>query len=459
MEIIKAYSLRFYAIIILLLAANHPLFAGETVLRRVPALRVEQVPAYPRNLARYNLGAAVEAAPKPQPIATLQLSSSSRDENAAEAALLCEDPTVGYALPAGRTTLLVSLPQIENLGSISFENTGARGDVTVATSNARLPENSPQWRTALEQPLSTNAIQAAVHPGEAKYVRITFNITEPGRIYGFGIYPTPRVSDFTIPRSHKLEVQDRSDSFALISYTLTDIHAEARALYVTSGADINQANNVVDGQTSSSYTFTAGDAHPTAIVDLGMPSTLRRLSAVYSPGAGKIEFYVLQNLPGTRAVASQDSSAEDEITPATQISPETLKLDDADFGSAQSVGSVTDDGSRGRASIDFPATSARYVMVRWVPATQDSTFSLAELSAFGHAAGRNAMFAANTRGTSEGELSDGKTMLDGKTIIDAKDIPAEGPEEVPRSPAEGPPPSLPQPPPFTFVPILVPTSP
>ena len=108
-------------------------------------------------------------------------------------------------------------------------------------------------------------------------------------------------------------------------------------------------------------------------------------------------------------------------------------------------------------------------MVRWQPtAQQDASFSIAEVAAFGNAAG-NTLIAANTK-TVPGEgpveteyqmhgnaTGDGKTMVDGKTMLEAKDMPGEGPEEAP--PGEGPPPTLPQPPPFTFVPVLVPNSP
>ncbi|MBA2526066.1 MAG: hypothetical protein H0V18_09830, partial [Pyrinomonadaceae bacterium] len=189
---------------------------AEVVLHKVPPLTIEQTAGYPQNLARYHLGAQLEMTPKSQPSTDLQISPDSN--NAAEAALLCDDPTVGYPLPTGQTTLLVSFPKIENVGSISFLNSGAKGEVTVATSSAKLPGESPQWQTALREQLSLAPIQAAIGPSESKYVRVSFNVTEPGRIYGFGIYSSARVSDFVTPRPRTLALQDRSDSFALIAY-------------------------------------------------------------------------------------------------------------------------------------------------------------------------------------------------------------------------------------------------
>ena len=454
-------SLALYTLTSFALSAAPAVMAGEITLHKVPALTVEQAPAYPENLARYYLGAQVKTAPTSQPIANLQLSTNSEDQNAAEAALLCDDPTVGYAVPKGNTSVLVSLPKIENIASIAFLNKGAKGTMNVATSNAKLPANSAEWHKATEQQLSSDMVQLNVGPGEAKYIQLTFNLTEPGRIAGFGVYSSPRVSDFTAPRDRKFAVQDKSDSFALISYNYTDIHAKARALYVSSGENLKEANNMIDDQLATNYTFAAQDSSPTTVIDLGKSRALRRLSAVYSPRAGHMDFYVLQSLPaGQTANPPTDNNIP---APTPEDAPASMQLNDATFANMKAVGSADDDGNRGRAAIDFPETSGRYVLVRWTPTVPgNGSFSVAEVGAFGRDA-HGTLLAANTQNPNpaaedvEGQTTDGKTMIDGKTLLDAKDIPAEGPE--PESPGEGPPPSLPQPPPFTFVPVLVPTSP
>jgi hypothetical protein len=182
--------------------------------------------------------------------------------------------------------MLVSLSKIENVDSLAFVNAGAKGQVTIATANAKLHADSPQWKTAAQQDLSSENVKAKIGPSEAKYVRLTFNVTEPGQIAGFGVYSTPQVSDFTAPRTRGSAQQAK----------LSDIHAKARALYVSSGSDVRQANNMIDDQTATSYTFAAEDGTPTTVIDLGKSSTVSRISAAYSPGAGNMEFYVLPSL-------------------------------------------------------------------------------------------------------------------------------------------------------------------
>jgi hypothetical protein len=425
------------------------LFATGLVLKKVPPLTVEQAPGYPQNLARYYLGATVEAAPQSIPVAELQLSSKWEDTNTAEAALLCNDPTVGYALPSGGTTLLVSFVKIETIDSVSFLNRGARGHVKIAISNAKLSADSPQWHDIAEEELTGNVIKAKMGPSEAKYVRLTFDITEPGRIAGFGIYCTATVSDFSMARARKVNLEEKPENFELIRYSFTDVHARARAIYVSSGEDPKQANNMIDDQPATSFTFAASDAAPTAIIDLGNVASLRRISVLYSPQHGSVDFYVLRSLPDLPGTQPSKNKGAGQGLPVTGNLPDTLRFDDSSVADLKLVGSVVDDG-RGRAAIDFPEATGRYVMVKWNPAAQQETpFSIAEIAAFG---GKQptTLIAAEER--TAGERNEFKEF---KEMAAAKEMPKEGPA----APAEGPPPSLPGPPPFVFVPEIVPVSP
>ncbi|MEY2495473.1 MAG: hypothetical protein QOJ45_1965 [Verrucomicrobiota bacterium] len=228
-------------------------------------------------------------------------------------------------------------------------------------------------------------------------------------------------------------------SFALINYNLRDARTKAHALYVSSGKDLKLADNMIDDQAATTFGFAPEDNSPTAVIDLGKVSTLRRISAVYSARAGAIDFYVMQSLPGVNG----------------ENNPDSLKLDSKTFANLRPIGSAIDDGTQGRASIDFPATAGRYIMLRWSPAAHaDTAFTVAEVSAFSPSRGN--ILASNRNFSSNATTSDSKDIADSKDIGDSKDIPEEGPPPAP--PAEGPPPSLPNPPPFTFIPQLLPVS-
>lgn len=227
-------------------------------------------------------------------------------------------------------------------------------------------------------------------------------------------------------------------SFALINYNLKDIQSRAHALYVSSGNDLKRANDMIDNQPSTSFGFSVEDRSPTTVIDLGKICTLSQLSAIYSARAGVVDFYVMQTLPGAK-----DGNA-----------PDSLRIDSNALASLRSVGAVVDDGTQGRGSIKFPATTGRYVMLKWTPAAHaDTAFTVAEVTATGPS--RENLLASNVNFSSNRTTLDSKDVPDSKDVGDSKDIPEEAP---PAPPAEGPPPSLPNPPPFTFIPQLLPTS-
>jgi hypothetical protein len=467
MEIMKSITLASrtkFALLCVALAAPSLAIASDVVLQKAPPLTIEQAPSYPENLARYHFGAQITALPQTGPAAKLELSSNGVDQNASEAALLCDDPTIGYQLPAGQSSILVSLANIENIEEISLLNEGAQGSVTIAVSNADVPAKSPEWRELGRNPITAGTVTANVGPGEAKYVKLTFDVTTPGRIAAFGVYATPAVSDFTMPRPRKVSFTNESAAFALINYNFTDLHMRARGLYASSG-DVKQVNKMIDDQPATAYQFAAGDREPTVVIDLGRQRTLSRISAVYAAQPGSVDFYVLNSLPLAQPneTADANQSAMQKISNVAQAAdlPGSLKLSDKNLAGLKAVGSVAST-DKGRAAIDFPATTGRYIMLKWHPASlQGQAFSIAQVAAFGHhqpgvqGAGTDQM----TEESASTDENDGKDFADGKSILDNKDIPREGPAGEPESPQEGPPPALPNVPPFTFIPEVSPTSP
>jgi hypothetical protein len=132
------------------------------------------------------------------------------------------------------------------------------------------------------------------------------------------------------------------------------------------------------------------------------------------------------------------------------------------------IGSVVDDNT-GHAAIDFPATTGRYIMLKWDPATRDdTTFHVAKVAAFGSNETRltnltvaNVSFA----GADSEAVSDGKdATMDAKdkvVTMDAKDkdvtMDAQDFQECcnePESPAEGPTTGPEPPPPIVIIPFI-----
>src|SRR5262249_17783632 len=162
-----------------------------------------------------------------------------------------------------------------------------------------------------------------------KYVRIDFSLTHPGRIAAFGVYATPALSDFTMPRPRKVSFAETSASFALISFSLSDLHMRARGLYASSG-DLEQISNMIDDQASTAYEFAATDPTPTALIDLGRERSVSRVSAIFAQQPGAIEFYVLKDLPNDGEFEGSDlrqianSGQSGELPKSLKLSEKTI---------------------------------------------------------------------------------------------------------------------------------------
>jgi hypothetical protein len=395
---------------------------ADLVLQKVPPLTVAQTPNYPQNLARIDLGAQIE--------------SDVPSDASSSVPFLSGDPASVYTLRAGTTRLLISLAKIENIDSVAFFNSEAKGTVTIALASAKLSPESPQWHDARQEELSSGLISARIGPAEAKYVRLTFNVSSPGRIGNLGVYSAGAVSDFTMPRTRKIAAGISTEAMAKANYNLADLHAKARTIFVSSGDDLKLAYNMIDGQPATAYAFAANDAAPAAIIDLGRFVSVNRISTSSTPGSVTVTFYVLGALPAdnTGNLAS------------------ALRIDSQTLAAFKMVGTGSDDGS-GRVAVNFEETIGRYVVLVWKPSTQNANLSVAEVAVFGPASNAR-LLAANT----SGNRSDDKTVRDSKETKEFKEIPGEGPAEE-QAPGEGPAPELPRPPPFVFIPRVLPTSP
>ena len=387
------------------------------VLQKVPPLTVAEAPRYPQNLAHLELGARIES-----------------DPNADQSpALLAGDPTSLCSLQEGITTLLISLPQIENIDSVAFLNAGMNGSVAIATASAKLPAGSPQWHDSQAREVSNGLMTTRVGPTEAKYIRLIFDVRTAGRVGNLGIYSAAPVSDFTMRRPRKIAADETVGEAPKINFA--DLHGQARIIFVSSGRDLRLANNMIDGQASSVYAFAANDSTPATIIDLGRVLPIKRISTFSTSGSASATFYVFDTLPGGNA--------------ANPL--ETLRVDPQLVAGFRTVGAGGDDGT-GRVAVDFQETSARYVMVAWTASGSTSNFLVAEIAVLGPGTGSTLLALNRTS-----ERSDDKNVRDSKDAKDFKEIPGEGPLEE-QLPAEGPPPSLPHAPPFVFIPRVTPTS-
>jgi hypothetical protein len=100
----------------------------------------------------------------------------------------------GIALETGKTTIVVSLSSTETMSALSFLNNGAKGVVTVFASPVNLPSSSKRWQQVATSSLVDGAVKSLVRPNEARYLKLSFDVTQPGEVSRFGVQTAATVA-------------------------------------------------------------------------------------------------------------------------------------------------------------------------------------------------------------------------------------------------------------------------
>src|SRR5438105_12764335 len=159
-------------------------FAGETMID--PTIGTYDASNPAKNLARMNCGATIDLiGPDGRSVVVTNKNSSASE-------LLFDDDTLNYPLAEGKTTFVVSFPRISTLDRFTFvnENAAAEGEMKIAVSNYRLPANSRKW---IEINGGTSfagkrLFDLSLAGTEARYVRLTFDVTKAGNMATVGLY-------------------------------------------------------------------------------------------------------------------------------------------------------------------------------------------------------------------------------------------------------------------------------
>jgi|GEM_PF-2817316 len=331
---------------------------------------------FSKNLSRHHMGAVVMS-----PTESLLLSSDDVDRNRSAHSLLVEDPSIGFPVGTGTSSVELKLAEIEILESLSFSNEGAVGRVTVSTAITKSAVDENRWQeisyTAFDE--EKRAVSVELSGVDAKYVKIEWEVATPGKVHNFGIFGEPRAQEFELKEvgNGQQVISDNTDThagIASVDYNLVSVYSGARLAYVSSGS--GDATALIDGDSSTSYSFDSTDEYPTVIIDLGVQQAVTRASALYDQKAAKLAFFSLTDLPESTDWVGRTSFEEQELA---RYRP---------------VGLASDNGGLGRAAMDFDATEGRFVVFQFAPASSEgANFEVVDLAAFAKGVGSNHMVA------------------------------------------------------------------
>lgn len=313
-----------------------------------------------KNLARMNCGAQIECITPDGHTARV---SRAIKQDAETAALIMDDDTISCPLREGETNFVIALPKASLLDRFTFlnENAAACGELMIAVSNYRLPAKSPKW-TPVEGTIAFSHkrhFDLSLLGIEAKFVKLSFRVEKHGRIAALGLYGQQSLGEFAARQNHIALVSNTLPSPHFedtVNFNFANLYARAHVVYVSSGT-IFAAQRMIDDDAYTGFHFTAGDPHPTTVIELVARERLHRVSAVYQMQSGRLDIYLLDR----------------------------MFTDEKDLLGLTPIASIVDSGD-GKAAIDFHPRGARYVALRWTPGRETSAstgFDIAEINAFG----------------------------------------------------------------------------
>ncbi|MEY2506769.1 MAG: hypothetical protein QOH01_1098 [Verrucomicrobiota bacterium] len=332
----------------------HSAFASEATTELTGAYDTSN-PA--KNLARMNCGATIDL------IGADGRAVVVTSKNSSAGNLLLDDDTLNYPLSEGDTTFVISFPRTSTLARFTFvnENAAATGEIKIAVSNYRLPANSRKWIDVNSGTSFTGKrlFDLSLAGTEARYVKISFHVTQGGLIAGLGLYGEQSLQKFAARQRGTTRMTNTAATRRLedmLNFNFANLYARAAIVFISSGPE-EYAKRMIDDDVITSFQFAPADPHPTVIVELAERERLHRVSAVYKMEKGRLDVFLLQDL-GTNP---------------------------GDLSGRTPIASVTDAEGGGKASLDFDPSGARYVALRWTPANANAPhgFEVAEVSAYG----------------------------------------------------------------------------
>ncbi len=215
--------------------------------------------------------------------------------------LIGDDAARDFNLVAGTTSFVLSLSKIEMLSHFSFTNNGAEGKVTVSVSSTKLADDAPGWRKVggEENFDGRRTVDCNFGSAEGRYVKIDFETRTAGKIAGFGLFAAPvtasknaAVNYVTTPTRSEVATQSQDrNSF----YDYASLSMGAKVVAVSHADSLADAQYMIDGNDSTSFTFDPADPNPTAVIDLGTLRKIERVSCAFEAPAGQMDFYLVDN--------------------------------------------------------------------------------------------------------------------------------------------------------------------
>ena len=258
--------------------------------------------------------------------------------NPAADVLIGDDARQTYALPAGSTSMILSLPKIEAVNHFDFVNAGAEGKVTVSVSSTKLPFDSADWRVVASAQgfEGRQLIPCDLGSVDARYVKVDFDTHTAGNISGFNLFGMTAVGSPAVEKGR----------FHVSLRTASDKNVDAN------------------------FAYDSSDPAPKVVADLGATAELKHITCLYDAPAGQLDFYLVDNTAGQGEPLRVGLNYVGEPT-LQRVSNDSAPAKDANvLAGHQAIYTVNtaDETAAGKVSVDLKGLSGRYLVAAFRPA-------------------------------------------------------------------------------------------
>lgn len=357
----------------------------------------EQLQLLPKNLARWHLGARLLL---PGSTGGFEVIPPSAQDRIPEGILLQDDETAGVSLDSGSHHFVIDLGRFHNVGRFMSMSFGATGRLKLSASDTLQDLTSPDWvQLGREVPFQMNDIIDFRFPlTDTRYLWVEADIEEPGELGNFsamGILNLTNV-DYAPKWSNAASTGEQStgpDAVGTRQTTPFDfgtIYSGARVSHVSDG-DPRIANFLIDDDLLTYYEIPGGSTNSVMIFDLQEDRDLESISLIMESGPGTIEVYFSNKLPFDASAQNFEdnttvrywsdpdtgrplllaSSRTYDLALARQFAQnskfQTIEVDTSYLEQMGVAHSVRVETGEGRIQVPIPRTSARFVIIRWIP--------------------------------------------------------------------------------------------
>ena len=233
--------------------------------------------------------------------------------------------------------MILALPKIEIVNHFDFVAGDAQGKVTVSVSSTKLPFDSANWREVVgAQAFTANQlIPCDLGSVDARYVKLDFQAAAAGKISGFNL-------------------------FGATAAPAAKAKGEFHVTVVTPAS----------GNVEGSVSFDAAHPAPKVVADLGADHTLNHLTCAYDAPAGKLDFYLVDdvNVPAGEPAVGLNYVSEPGLQP---VSNDAAPVGNVLAGKQPiySLDTAAQPGS-GKVSVDLGKLQGHYLVAAFRPAAR-----------------------------------------------------------------------------------------